>query len=65
MGAIVVLDKGVDLFDQLLDAAKRAAANGPLGDQAKPTFHLTQYIGHGPDVADCSAPNAPKRAPFL
>jgi len=42
MGPIVVLDKGVDLFDQILDAAERAAANDPLGDQAKPALHLIQ-----------------------
>jgi len=42
MRAIVVLDKGVDLFDQILDAAEGAAANGPLSDQAEPALHLIQ-----------------------
>ena len=31
MRAIVVLHKGVDLFNQILDAAERAAANGIQG----------------------------------
>ncbi len=37
-----MLHKRVDPFDQVLDANEGAAANGPLGDQAKPTLHLIQ-----------------------
>ena len=42
MVAVVVLDKRVDLFDQILDVAEGPTANGPLGDQAKPALHLIQ-----------------------
>lgn len=44
-----MLDEGVDLVDQFLDASKRTAADGPLGDQGKPAFHLIQprRVGRG------------------
>ena len=44
-----MLDEGVDLVDQFLDASKRAAADGPLGDQGKPAFDLIQprRVGRG------------------
>ena len=43
------------LLDQVLYAAKRATANGPLGDQAKPAFHLVQPRGVGGSVVDVVA----------
>ena len=44
-----MLDEGVDLVDQFLDASKRTTADGPLGDQGKPAFHLIQprRVGRG------------------
>ena len=44
-----MLDEGVDLVDQFLDASKRASADGPLGDQGKPAFDLIQpgRVGRG------------------
>ena len=42
MGAIVVLDEGIDFLDQLLDAAEGSTANRTLGDETEPAFDLIE-----------------------
>jgi len=42
-----VLHEGVDLGHQFLDAAEGAAADGALGEQSEPPFHLVQPGGIG------------------
>ena len=46
-GAIVALYKGVDFLDEIVDASERAPANGALGDESKPAFHLIDPGGIG------------------
>jgi hypothetical protein len=36
----VLLYKRIDLLDQILDAAERAAGNGPLDDEPEPALDL-------------------------
>ena len=44
---IVALHEGVDFLHQIVDAGERTPANGALGDDAKPTFHLIKPRGIG------------------
>ena len=39
---IVALHEGVDFLHQIVDPGERTTANGALGDDAKPTFHLIE-----------------------
>lgn len=41
-GLVVVVDEVIDLGDQIFDRAKRAAANGLVGNQAEEAFYLVQ-----------------------
>ena len=56
-----MLNEGVDPLNQFLDAAKRAATDGSLGDQAEPTLHLVEPRGIGRCVVDVAA--GPLRQP--
>lgn len=49
-----MLYKGVDLFDQLFDAAE-GAPDRALGDQPEPTLHLIEPRGIGRGVVDVEA----------
>jgi hypothetical protein len=67
---IVALHEDVDFLHQIVDAGEQTTANGALGDDAKPTFHLIKSRGIGRRVvhlvarplvpANCE-PQAPKR----
>ena len=61
MATIVVLDKGIDLFNQLIHAAKGTTADGTLSDEGKPAFHLIQPGRVGRGVVDVEA--GPPRKP--
>jgi hypothetical protein len=37
-----MLDEGIDFPQQILDTGKRPAANGALGDETEPAFHLIE-----------------------
>ena len=50
--AVVVFDVGVDALDELLDAAKGAAADGALGDETEPEFDLIEPRRVGRGVVD-------------
>lgn len=43
--AVVVFHVGVDALDQVLDVAKGAATNRPLGDEPEPALDLIEPRG--------------------
>ena len=40
--AVILSDEPLNLGNQVLDALERATANGPLGDDVEPDFHLVE-----------------------
>ena len=60
---IVIRHIGVDLLDQLADAAKRAAPNCLLSDQPEPALDLVEPTGVGGRVMEVVA--RPPREPSL
>ena len=47
-----MLNESVDVFAQLFDAFKSAAADGSLGDDAKPSFNLIEPRSIGGSKVD-------------
>lgn len=49
---VVMLDEGINLLHELLDVGERAAADGFLGNDSKPTLDLIEPRGIGRGVVD-------------